>query len=177
MKKIKIILTSMFCFLISGCGSKSIDYYESRKEKIDMREFFNGEIEGWGALFDIWGNQTRSFYVHINGSWDGNKGVLDEKFDFDDGEKQTRKWDVYFENESVFKAKALDIIGDATGIQKGNAVNLNYILEVPYKNSTINLSMDDWMYKIQDNAVVNKTSMKKFGIKVGELVLIMKKKK
>jgi hypothetical protein len=91
--------------------------------------------------------------------------------------KSTRKWEVYFSNNHLFKANAHDVVGNANGVQKGSAVNLNYVLEVPYKNSTIKLSMDDWMYKIQDNIVINKTSMKKFGIKVGELVLFMKKKK
>lgn len=175
MKKLKIL--GILCFLLPGCSSNHIDYYSDNKEKMDLREFFDGEIEGWGALFDIWGRQTRSFYVHIKGSWDGNSGILDERFDFNDGEKQTRKWNINFENDHIFKANAGDVIGDARGLQKGNAVNLNYILEVPYNNSTIRLSMDDWMYKIEGGGVINKTSMKKFGIKVGELVLHMKKKK
>ncbi|MGV2433378.1 MAG UNVERIFIED_CONTAM: DUF3833 domain-containing protein [Rickettsiaceae bacterium] len=87
MKKIKIILTSLLCLLLPGCGSGNIEYYANKKEKMDMREFFDGEIEGWGALFDIWGNGTRSFYVYIKGSWKDNEGILDEKFNFDDGEE------------------------------------------------------------------------------------------
>lgn len=174
MKKLKLF--SLLCLLLPGCSSKTIENYADRKDKMDLRQFFDGEIEGWGTLFDVWGIQTRSFYLHVKGSWNGNEGILDEKFDFDDGEKQTRKWNVYFENDNIFKANAGDVIGDAKGIQKGNAVNLKYILEIPYNNSTIKLSMDDWMYKIEGVMVVNKTSMKKFGIKVGELVLFMKKK-
>ena len=165
MKNLKIILASIMCFILPGCTSNSIDFYKDKKQKIDMREFFNGEVEGWGALFDIGGKQTRSFYVLIKGSWKGNDGILDEVFDFDDGEHTKRKWEVYFENDQIFKGRAHDVIGYAKGHQLGSAINLNYVLEVPYNNSTIKLSMDDWMYKLYQNNILNKTSLKKFVFK------------
>ena len=67
-------------------------------------------------------------------------------------------------------------MGEAKGRVNGNAVNLNYVLNIPYKDSTMNLDMDDWMYLTEKNTIVNRTSMKKFGFKVGEIVLVMKKK-
>jgi hypothetical protein len=36
--------------------------------------------------------------------------------------------------------------------------------------------MDDWMYLVEENIILNRTSMRKFGFKVGEIVLVMKKK-
>jgi hypothetical protein len=39
-----------------------------------MREFFSGEVEGWGALFDLRGRQTRSFYVLIK---EAGKGMME----------------------------------------------------------------------------------------------------
>ena len=77
----------------------------------------------------------------------------------------------------MFTAKAGDVVGEAQGSQIGNAVNLRYTLNVPYNKSTINLKMDDWMYQINTDTVLNRTAMRKFGLKVGEVVLIMKKKK
>ena len=40
----------------------------------------------------------------------------------------------------------------------------------------MNLNMDDWMYLVDDDTIINRTSMNKFGLEVGEIVLIMKKK-
>ena len=71
--------------------------------------------------------------------------------------------------------RAGDVIGEALGTQQGNAVNLTYTLQIPYGNRTLNLAMDDWMYLVQDGVVLNRTVMKKWGLKVGELALVMKK--
>jgi len=83
---------------------------------------------------------------------------------------------VVYKDNQIFIADAKDVVGVANGRQSGNAVNMHYTLAVPYNNSVINLSMDDWMYKINNDIVLNKTSMKKFGFKVGEINLFMKKK-
>jgi hypothetical protein len=176
MKKIKIFLFGIFFLLLPGCNNNTIDFYQDRKTKLDLKKFFNGDIEGWGAIFDWQGRQIRNFSVKIKGTWDQNKGVLHEQFEFNDGEKVERKWDIEFSDENRFVGKAHDIIDRAKGIEKGNAVNINYVLQVPYNKSTINLNMDDWMYLIEENIVLNRTDMKKFGFKVGEIVLFMKKK-
>ncbi len=177
MKKIKTFIIGIFCILIPGCTNNTIEAYGDRKTKVDLRNFFKGDIEGWGAVFDYKGQQTRSFSVKIIGTWQTpDKGVLQEWFEFDDGEKTERIWDIVFSNEQLFIGKAKDVIGDADGTQNGNAVNLHYTLRIPYKDSTLDLNMDDWMYLIEENLILNRTTMKKFGFKVGEIVLFMKKK-
>lgn len=176
MKKLQIFIMSVICFLVPGCSNNSLDYYGKKRDKIDLRSFFNGEIEGWGAIFDYKGRQTKSFHVAIKGTWNKNNGVLEEWFVFDDGEKTQRTWKVNFSDDVMFIAQAHDVIGKAHGKQNGNAININYVLNIPYNNSTINLNMDDWMYLVDKNIIVNRTSMKKFGFKVGEIVLFMQKK-
>lgn len=175
MNKIKAFLTSAFCLLIAGCENNTIDYYADKKEKVDLKTFLNGPVEGWGAVFDYQGRQTRSFTVKMKGSWTNNTGVLEEWFEFDDGEKSERIWDIHFAEGQMFKARAKDVIGDADGEQSGNAINMHYVLQVPYNGKTIDLNMNDWMYKIADDIILNRTTMKKFGFKVGEIVLFMKK--
>lgn len=176
MKKIRIFLMSIICLILPGCSNNKLEYYANKKHKIDLKYFFNGDIEGWGAIFDYQGRQIRSFNVKIKASWNNNQGTLDEWFEFDDGEKTKRIWDITFTDDKIFKGKVHDIIGQAKGEQKGSAVNLHYTLQVPYNNSSIDLKMDDWMYLIEDDLILNRTSMKKFGFKVGEIILFMKKK-
>ncbi len=176
MNKIKTFITSVFCLLIAGCENNTIDFYADKKAKVDLRAFLNGPVEGWGALFDYQGRQTRSFTVTMKGTWTENKGILEEWFEFDDGEKTERVWDIHFVADQVFVAKAKDVVEDANGSQRGNAINMHYTLQVPYNGKTIDLNMNDWMYKIADGIILNRTTMKKFGFKVGEIVLFMKKK-
>ena len=48
---------------------------------------------------------------------------------------------------------------------------LKYVLEAPYGEGTINLTMDDRMYLVEPDIIVNETVMYKFGIRVGEVIL------
>jgi hypothetical protein len=176
MKKLyKLILMALSCVLMPGCSNNSLDYYESRKNKVDLRNFFAHEVEGWGGIFDYQGRQIRSFHVKIKGTWQQNHGQLAEVFHFDDGEVSKRVWDINFSTADNFTATATDVIGKAKGMQQGNAVNMAYTLQIPYNKTLLNVKMDDWMYLVTNDTILNRTSMKKFGFKVAEVVLIMKK--
>ena len=39
------------------------------------------------------GKVTKKFKANLNGKWDGSKLILDEQFNWNDGEKQT-KWTI-----------------------------------------------------------------------------------
>lgn len=182
MKKIKLLILSAFCFIFSGCSNNSLDYYSKRTTKVDFKSFFNGDIEGWGSIFDYSGRQTRGFYLKLKGTWDDSgNGLMEEVFAFDDGEILNRKWEIKTDKEkNILLGKADDVIGNATVKQSGNAIKAKYTLRVPYNNSTIDLCMDDWMYLIKnenEEVILNKNTMKKFGFKVGEIIIFMKKAK
>lgn len=175
MKPLHLIAAGLIATL-SGCAGQNIDDYAKLEPKMDMRQFFNGEIEGWGSVFDWAGKQNTRFTVNIKAYWTGNNGTLEEDFVYDDGRKDRRVWSVAMNDNGTFSAKAHDVIGEAAGVQKGNAVNMSYLLRIPRGKSTIDLSMDDWMYLIDSKTVLNRTAMRKYGIQVGELTLVMRKK-
>lgn len=173
MRFLKFSIMFFLCLLSSGCNT--IEHYNGKKPKMDFKNFFKGKVKGTGVIFDYMGRQIRSFKVIIDGTVDDNKLTMDEEFDFDDGEKQYRVWKVQFAKNNDFTATAGDVIGDATGRQRGNAVNLKYTLNIPYKDSSINLKMDDFMYMVTEKTILNRTKMKKFGVKVGEVIIFMEK--
>ncbi len=174
--KPKSILTGLL-MLLTGCASGAkIDDYAGRTPAIDIRHYLNGDVEAWGVIMNRSGMVTDQFHVTMKGKWNGNEGTLEEKFLYTDGRKDERVWTVHFTDDNHFTAKAHDVIGEAKGAQFGNAVNMNYILRVPVKDSTYDLSMDDWMYLMDEHTLINHTTMHKFGFKVGELFLTFKKK-
>lgn len=160
---------------LAGCTSQNINSYQALEPKLDIRDYLNGELEAWGMVFDWAGQQNIRFHVKMVGTWQGNEGVLDEVFTYDDGTTSTRVWKVTMQDDNNFTATAADVIGVATGTQKGNAVNMRYTLRIPRGDGTIDLAMDDWMYKIDEKTVLNRTSMRKFGVQVGELMLVFRK--
>lgn len=174
----KLLTLFTFTMTIFSCSSSDIKQYQGQGPKLDIFEYFNGKLEAFGTLQDRSGNVTRRFTVTMNGKKQGeNKLVLEEFFIFDDGERQERVWTLNKVDDNNFTATASDVIGQAIGQQFGHAMNMKYILNIPYKNSNINVNINDWMYLIDENSLVNVSKIKKFGFTVGQLSIGFKKLK
>lgn len=157
------------------CNTNKLSYHADKTPNLNLRKFFDGNLEGWGMFFDYMGRQKSTFHITLKGVWVDNKGKLDEWFEFDDGKKLERSWDLEFKDHELFTGVAMDVPGGAIGRQIGNAANIHYTIRVPYKDSTIELKMDDWMYALDENTVMNRTKMYKWGLPVGEMVLLIRK--
>ena len=58
-----------------------------------------------------------------------------------------------------------------SGAASGNALHWNYVLALPVDGRSWNMDMDDWMFLIDDRTMLNRTTMRKFGFRVGEVTL------
>ena len=58
---------------------------------------------------------------------------------------------------------------------QGNTIHMNYVLEVPYGDGTLEVRMDDWMHLTTPDTLINQTTMSKWGIDVGEVVLVIQR--
>ncbi len=167
---------SMLTFL-SAC-SAGIDgaNYLQLQPAFKLEDYFNGPIKAWGIVQDRSGNIVNRFDVDLVGRWEGNEGVLDEVFTYyDSGKTQKRKWEITKIDELHYQGKAGDIIGTAAGTAHGNAIYWTYEMDVPVRDTSYRLKFDDWMWALHDGVVVNRSYLKKFGIKVAELTLFMQK--
>ena len=170
MKKIPTWLASL-AFLLTGCSTVTAPDYAGKTPTLEIQKFLNGKLEAWGVLVDYTGKADMHFHVTMEGEWHGNEGTLKEWFDYSDGRKDQRVWTFKFDSEHHFTGTAHDVVGIGNGQQYGNAVNMKYTLRVPRKDSTIDLSMDDWLYLVDEHTLINRTKMRKFGVTVGELII------
>lgn len=164
----------LFSFFNVSCTT-AIEDYESITKPFDIQEYFNGPVVAWGMVQDYSGKVNRRFCVEIEGSWQDNKGLLAETFYFDDGEVSYRNWQLTKEQDGSYRGTAEDIDGIAIGIHNGFAFQFRYNLLLTIDNETYNVSMDDWMYQLDENRVMNKTSMLKFGVNVADITLFFDK--
>ncbi len=67
------------------------------------------------------------------------------------------------------------MVGTATGTRAGNALNWRYVLALEVRGRTWNISFDDWMYLLDERTLVNRATMRKFGFRVGEVILFFRK--
>lgn len=173
---LRTLCMSVFGLFLLGCSSTQIDDYQNSTPEFKLEDYFDGKVLAWGIFQDFSGKVIRHFTVEINASWQGNVGTLDEDFVFDDGEKQKRIWIIKKIGEGAYQGTAGDVKGTANIYQAGQAVNLEYELEVMIDGEPMVFTIDDWMYRIDKMRVFNKSKMKKFGITVGEITLYFEKR-
>ncbi|KPV94900.1 hypothetical protein AN214_03076 [Pseudoalteromonas sp. P1-9] len=171
----KHLLIMALTILISACSSPDINDYTGTSPELKLERFFNGKLTAHGVVLDRSGALTRRFSVDLLGTWQEDKGKLEEWFVYDDGEKQTRTW--YLENlgDGNYKGTANDVVGTAMGMAKGSALYWRYQLVIDYQGEPLEVTLDDWMFLINEKRLINRTEIIKFGIKVGEVILTIEK--
>ncbi|PLT23621.1 DUF3833 domain-containing protein [Psychrobacter sp. MES7-P7E] len=163
--------------LTSGCATQNIQAYQSTTPTLDMHEFFSGQIDGWGMFQGRNGEVKKRFYVDINATHEGDDIiVLNENFSWADGTKSQRIWRLTEQTDGSWKGVAGDVIGEATGKVVGNTLHWNYLLELPVEDKTYKVTFDDWMYLINEDVMLNRSVMKKFGVELGSVTLSMHRK-
>ena len=156
---------------LSACGSTSVDDYQAREPAFEPEDFFNGALTAHGVVKDFSGTAIRHFSADIIGCWSGGVGTLDEDFVFDDGEQQKRIWTLTPNGDQTYIGTAGDVVGEGLARWQGNAMFLDYTLRIELEDGPINVKIDDRMYRVSDNVVINESKMRKFGFGVGEILL------
>jgi hypothetical protein len=156
---------------LGGCASQSIETYANEKPTLDLSTYFNGTLDAYGVFTDRSGAVVKRFSVVMVCNWQGDQGTLDEDFTYSDGTKQKRVWHLTKLGNGHFTGRADDVVGVANGESAGNTFHWNYTLSLPVDGKVYEVQFDDWMYLMGDKAMLNKASMSKFGIRLGEVTL------
>ncbi len=160
---------------VAGCASPQPADYASEKPALDLRRYFNGTLDAYGVFTDRSGKVVKRFTVVMVCRWQGapgaEEGVLDEDFTYSDGTKQRRIWRIKRTGEGSYIGRADDVVGDAIGTERGNALRWNYTLSLPVDGRLVEVQFDDWMYLMSDKVMLNKATMSKYGVKLGEVTL------
>ena len=161
---------------LGGCASHNIAQYANEQPTLDLQQYFNGTLDAYGVFTDRSGAVVKRFTVLMQCTWTGDQGVLDEQFTYSDGTKQTRIWRLTKTGDGRFVGRADDVVGDAQGESLGNAFHWTYTLRLPVDNSVYDVQFDDWMYLMNDKVMLNKATMSKFGVRLGEVTLSFTKR-
>lgn len=176
MKFLPIALLTAAAILVAGCAGPRVDTYRDERPVLDLQQYFDGEIVAHGMFQNRSGEVVRRFTVAIKSSWEGNVGTLEEDFFFSDGTTDRRVWTITKLDEHNYIGTADDVIGEATGTAYGNALHWRYVLALEVDGKTYNVDFDDWMYLIDDEIMLNRSEMRKFGFRLGEVTLSFRKK-
>lgn len=175
MSKLNSVFILLFCTILTSCVAPDVDHYKATGPELDFKQFFNGKLKAYGVVQDYKGEVTRKMVVDMHAHWDGNQGVIEEDFVYDDGEKQRRVWKINLNDDNTLTGTASDVIGIAKGKSNGSVFHWQYTLALPYDGDTIEVNLDDWMYLVTQSRLINRTAIDKFGIEVGEVTLVIEK--
>lgn len=144
--------------------------YAATTPVLDVRKALNGPMDAEGVIYGPTGRVTSRFTARMTGTWNGGNGTLREVFRFATGAEQVREWTLRLGNDGKLVATAPDVIGEGLGEQSGSTVVLRYKLKLAEDAGGHVLDVVDWMYLLDNGSIINKSEMRKFGLKVAELV-------
>ncbi|MDO8315076.1 MAG: DUF3833 domain-containing protein [Rugosibacter sp.] len=157
--------------VLAGCASPRVSDYAQQRPLLELDRYFNGRIRAHGIFQKRGGEVVRRFTVVMDCHWEGNQGVLDEAFTYSDGTTQRRIWRLTKHEGGRYTGRADDVVGEAQGQTAGNAFRWNYTLRLPVDGKEYEVQFDDWMFLIDERVMLNRASMSKFGVTLGEVLL------
>lgn len=174
LQKFLIHMTLFSCaLLLTACAGPDIEHYANTEPTFRAEQFFSGPLTAHGVIKDRQGLVTRHFNATINAYWKDGNGTLEERFAFNDGEIQHRTWLLIPEGNGRYTATAGDVIGTGRAATAGQAFHLEYTLQIQYGGKPLALAVDDWMFRVNDQVVINRSTLSKWGIAVGSLELVI----
>ncbi|NYE59954.1 hypothetical protein FHW58_001106 [Duganella sp. 1224] len=173
MKRISAI---MLAALLAGCAGPDIQQYRTATPALDPADYFTGVTDAWGMFQKRNGEVTKRFHVEITGTQRDNTLTLDERFRYDDGSTQQRVWRLVRDGDQRWRGTAADVKGEAQGETAGNALRWQYTLLLPVDGTTYEMQFDDWMFLIDRCTMMNRASMRKFGIEFGQVTLTFRRR-
>lgn len=172
MKRRLVLTTGIAATLgLAGCAGPRLSDHAGEQPALDLRDYFNGTLDAYGVFTDRAGKVVKRFTVLMRCRWTGEDGVLDEDFVYADGSTQKRIWRLKHLGEGRYSGSADDVVGTALGQTRGNAFRWDYTLALPVDGQVWHVAFDDWMYLMDARVMLNKATMSKFGVRLGEVTL------
>ena len=162
--------------LAAGCAGPDPARYAADKPVLDLRSYFDGDVDAWGMFQDRSGAIVRRFTVHIRGTWDGDVGTLDERFTYSDGARERRVWTLRRQADGRWTGTAADVVGEASGVASGSTLTWRYTLALVVDGRTWHVDLDDRMVLVDERTLLNRATMSKLGVHLGDVVLSFRRR-
>lgn len=158
----KHIVFLALSLVISSCSfmqEKPIDlslkYSEDKGPKLNIKDYLNGNLEGYGFVENENGLITKRFTAQVQGTWDDSSGIVKRKFLFDNGEKDDNKtWLITLDKDN-FSAVAHDVVGTAKGQQYKSVAQINYQIDAKRGESKERTKVSEVIYNIDNKSSIS----------------------
>jgi uncharacterized protein DUF3833 len=157
--------------LAAGCASPPVLDQQASGRPLALESFFPGRSEGAGVFVNSWTGSERRFSVVIDGAWNGSTLTLVEDFNYADGEKDRKTWQLLRTGPGTFSGTREDVVGRARAWTEGDNVRLAYGVRL----SGWTVQFADVLALRSDGSLVNRATVSKWGIRLGTVELFLHK--
>ena len=141
----------------------------------DLLSWLEGRTLAEGVFEDRGGRVRRRFTVELNGMAEANALRLNERFIFDNGERQERTWVLTRGPDRSFIGRAEDSVSEARGRFDEGVAYLSSRLWLKVGKRKIAMHFDDAFYPAGPGLVLNRSTMSKWGIRLGQILIQFRK--
>lgn len=135
---------------------------------LSLEEFFQGKTHAYGKFSAINGTK-RSFYVALNGKWNGKTLILREDFFYDDGEKDVKTWRFTRTGPNTYSGTREDVKGVTKVTVRGNTATFSYEVDLDNGPETNFVKFKDKLVLKPDGTLINTARVSKFGLPVAKV--------
>lgn len=157
--------------LLGACASPPQAPATTAAPPLALEAFFPGRTEGDGVFTNSWTGSARRFRVVIDGTWDGSVLTLVEDFDYVDGEKDRKTWQLRRTGPGTFRGTREDVVGDARAWTEAKVVRLEYTVKLG--GWTVDFA--DVLALRDDGSLLNRAIVGKWGLRVGRVELVLRR--
>ena len=141
----------------------------------EPESYFAGRLDAYGVFVDRFGSIQRQFEVVVEGRKTDTGFSLDEYFLYDDGEREERRWDVTALGNGRYEGRCRDVIGVARGVCTANMLSWKYRFRLEMFGRKVAVTFDDVMVLQFGGVLVNRATVSKAGLKLGEVLLTFRR--
>ena len=171
----KTITVVLLIFMGACSYTPSLKDAPMSKLQLNLEEFFLGTTTAHAQFQDRFGKVSRRFIVEIQGTWDGEVLTLSEDFIYEDDSTEQRVWTLKKASANKWVGTATGVEGMAYGEERGDTFNWKYSFNLPTESGTVLVTFDDWMWLMDEKHLLNRAYMSKYGLRVGEVIIIFEK--
>lgn len=145
-------------------------------EALDLLDFLDGHVEGYGVVEDLLGRLRERVHVVMRGSRAGERIVVDETLTYSSGHVERRQWQLARDAAGRIRGRAGGIEGEIVGAESGGSAVLSYGFRLPVGRISIAVRVRDAFHRINERVVVDRTVLRKWGVKLAEISLVYEKR-
>lgn len=145
------------------------------RRAFDLFGFLQGRTVARGIFEDRFGKLRRSFTVGIVGTLHNGILILDEDFLYSDGTTDKRVWRLKKTGERQFIGQCEDALTPALGYLWPDRCEMRYKIKLDIGARQFTVKFDDAFYPLDDKTMMNRATVTKLGVRLGQAIIVFSK--